>query len=233
MKSISKRAFVQSAFAAAAVASIGTVALAQDDQRPMPPLSQPVNNVLTLACCKCLGTGASYSLNTGTAPWKLISGPAGPAVAITSPHSLWAPASPAQWIGPSATPVTSPSAPGGYTYQLRIVIPKCVIPSSVTISGKYWGDDEAYMSATGAAGSATPAKASGGGWGFQSIHAGTFSYTVPMSNTGGVVTLTIRVPNAAGAASPAGLLVIGDVKQRCATDQPGPIPVDPPIDKKE
>jgi hypothetical protein len=183
----------------------------------VPPPSGPVK-ALTLSCCKCLGGTISYQLHTGTAPWKIVSGPVGPAVTVTTPHSLWATTTPAKWIGPSANVNLSSSPAGTYVYELRINMPKCIVPSSMTISGKYWGDDEAYMSVTGATGTATPAKAGSGGWGFQLGNAGSFNFTTAMSNTGGAVVLTVRVPNAAGQPSPTGLLVNGLVTQRCATE---------------
>jgi hypothetical protein len=228
MKSLSKRAFVRSAFAATALASLSSIALAEDIVDAVRP--QPTSNVLTLPCCKCTGGTNSFPIHTGLAPWKLISGPTS---LISSPHGFWHSVPGAQWIGPSST--AGSSAPAGtYTYQLKIVMQKCLIPSSITIKGQYWGDDEAYMTVSGASGTATPArKPPGGGWGFQTANAGNFSFTTPMSNAGGVVVLTVRVPNAPGGANPTGLLVHGLVTQACGTDRPGPGQIDLPVDKKD
>lgn len=227
MKSFSKRAVLQSALAAAALASSLPMALAQDNDRQVRPPAG--GNVLTLKCCHCTGTANTFSLNTGAAPWKIVSG--GATAVVAPPHPAWASAPPAQWIGPN--PSAGSSAPvGGFTYQLRILIPKCIVPSSITIKGQYWGDDQAQIAVTGTGSgaggtwSATPAN-------YVQNSAGNFSYTLPMSNAVGTVTLTVKVQNAAIGPNPTGFLVHGELTQRCASDGPVPVSGDLPVDKKE
>ncbi len=239
MKTLTNRRafFSHSAITLAALASMPLLAVAQDEGRqPVPP---PGGNVLVLKCCQCTGRElADVLINTGptgaigVAPWKLVSGPTfvlpGPPPSIPT---AWASASGSTWIGPNPSAGSGATA-GTYVYQLRIQVPKCHIPSTVTIKGKYWGDDEAVMTATGATLSATPAVGPPGppGWGFLQNNFGNFSATLPQGFSG-PVTLTVTVKNLGN--SPTGLLVSGLVMQRCASDGANPVPIDLPPGKTE
>ncbi len=227
-----RRAFVQSAITLAALAAVPLLARAQDESRQ--PVPQPGGNVLTLKCCQCTGRELSdVQINTGVAPWKLTSGPTsllpGPQPNIPA---AWASASGATWVGPSATAGSAGAAPGVYVYQLRVVVPTCMIRSTITIKGKYWADNHASMAITGATGaviSTTTAGVPNPGYGFVQANFGSFSAALPQGYSG-TVTLTITVNNTSG---PTGLLVSGLVAQRCATDGAGPPPIDLPPTKTE
>jgi hypothetical protein len=103
-------------------AGVSTASLAQDAARPAPKRG------ITVPCCKCIdGKSQTINLNTGTAPWTSNTGSV---ALVPSPNAAWASKPPAKWI------YTGSNAPGLYTYNLNIHVPKdCIIPMDVSFKG--------------------------------------------------------------------------------------------------
>lgn len=185
----------------------------------------PIGQVkaVTLGCCRCLGeTLGPIHISTGmpnphTVGWTVNNGTA---TTITSPHPNWQTAIPtppplAQWIGPNAT--GSSVAPGLYTYELKIDVLRCFIPSTVVVSGTFWADNMGTVSMSGPGPiTGAPVTTNGSQWGFLPINGVSFSYS--FSNPG-TYTLKVLVRNEA---SPTGMLMKATVSKRCITEPIGP-----------
>jgi hypothetical protein len=196
---------------------------AQPDGNTSAP-NQPVARIegiqpITLKCCHCLGE-ETKPLNIGTGqqvlplhsmPWTVNNSPVVP---VANP--AWAVSAPAQWVGPNGT-----TNPGTYIYELKFVVPKCVIPASITIQGQFWADNTGTVSLSGPNAPSNTVSTSGGVYGFMQSKGGSFSYTV--NNAGGVYTLKVVTVNQSG---PTGMLMYASLVKRCATEPRGPRDVD-------
>jgi hypothetical protein len=125
---------------AGAIAAPKFVQAQQVDKPILPP-----KKVVQVPCCRCLdGKINTININTGTAPWRLVSGPgittAGPATVVTTPNNAWVAGGSAQWISNSASGTTSADA-GTYVYELPIQVPNCVIPMKIKLNGKVAADN--------------------------------------------------------------------------------------------
>jgi len=109
---------------------------------PSPP--SPHHQVPRLPCCKCLGENTTLNLNTGQNSnidpfWRVNNGPA-----YTTPaYAGWLTAlSPARWIQPVANPRPASNVPPGlYKYTLKFEVPKCTIPGTARLTGKFAADN--------------------------------------------------------------------------------------------
>lgn len=125
---------------ASAIVAPKFVQAQQQASQPIPP-----KKWVTVPCCRCLdGKTNTISINTGSAPWRLISGPgvttATAATTVTTPNGAWATGSPAQWVSNTASG-TAAAAAGTYVYELPIKVPNCVIPMSIKLNGKGAADN--------------------------------------------------------------------------------------------
>lgn len=101
----------------------------------------PAVQVLTFPCCKCLGEGATLNISTGQSAidliWSVNDGPA-----YTTPAAPGWMTVLSKWIQPVADPKPSTNvAPGLYKYTLKFDIPKCTIPGTARLSGKFAADN--------------------------------------------------------------------------------------------
>jgi hypothetical protein len=103
------------------------------------------------------------------------------------------------------------------TYELKINVPRCVIPVAMTINSNFWADNEGTVSLSGFdAPTATPTTLNYP-QGFQTQYGANFSYTVP--NASGVYILKVKTRNQSSAT---GLLMGATLFKRCATEGTGP-----------
>lgn len=201
-----------------------------DTTAPVPP---PVGQVrpIRLACCRCLGeTLSPIKISTGQpVPWTVDNGKPTVVQSMVPGWHGWnnLPPTPpgSQWIGPVGG---ASAAPGTYTYELKINVPKCVIPGAMTVSGKFWADNSGTVSLLPPTGPALPAVSTPNyPMGFTTGNFANFSYTVP--NAVGVYTLKIVTQNQSG---PTGFLMDANVFKRCVTEGAGPVgDFDPPPTK--
>lgn len=190
-------------------------AAAPGQPAPVPAPLKPVK----VPCCKCIGGPAqTVSINTGSAPW-FVTPPSGPttlAVQVPTPPTSWTTALlPARWVHHP----TAGQATGWYVYQLRIDVPKCVIPMTVRISGRLASDNQGQLTL----GSSSPPL---------NIPSPSFTSPTPVwSSTLGPGThiLTVRVRNNE---LQTGLVLNGTVVTRCSTalEQGGGTAVSEPND---
>ncbi|HEU0099299.1 MAG TPA: hypothetical protein VFQ67_11040 [Allosphingosinicella sp.] len=113
--------------------------------------------ILVLPCCRCVdGTTTTVSLNTGSAPWGVLS-PAAPSPPPTTftytrnvpyyraveraDNAAWAAVDPAKWVGPPG----APRSEGEYTYLLQFRIQPCVITPRISLAGRFAGDNRATL----------------------------------------------------------------------------------------
>lgn len=192
------------------------------DTGVMPAPIGPVKPV-RLGCCRCLGeTLGPINISTGQpVPWTVNNSPTVPLPMVGGWHG-WNNAPPvppgSQWVGPVNG---NAAAPGTYTYRLNINVPKCVIPGSVTISGKFWADNKGTVSLTSPPPSSSPATFStltntSPMHGFLTSNGQGFSYTVAAPGT---YTLTVTTTNESG---PTGMLMDARVIKRCTTEALNP-----------
>ena len=175
----------------------------------------PVNGL----CCLCAdGRQLSVDISTGIAPWTVRRGnlPVQPVV-IAPPNGSWtASLLPARWV----TPPGAPTIAGDYVYELRYVIPRCVIPARVSIVINGAVDNSATVSVDGVA--------FGSFAGFTSIS----NFGVPAAGlTPGTHTLTVVVNNSGttGAGNLTGLLIRARILTRCPLQPvPGSTPASRP-----
>jgi hypothetical protein len=177
-------------------------------------------DVINVPCCQCIdGKETVIDLSTGgTAPWTSPSG----AVSAATPAGPWASSPPAKWI------YTGNTARGLYTYQLAIHIPKCIIPMSIKIEGKGWGDDIFKMQLDGnpmgsSSNAAVVVNQIGGTWPSTAYNAGSYggfgasnvlNISQNLSGSGANHVLTAIVDNAGG---PTGFLFNGKLTMKCSS----------------
>ncbi len=202
------------------LAASATPALAQDvvqraaaaDNAPKP------GQVLTLKCCHCLGETATLDLSTGAAPWRVKPPSATafvPVVPTVAPHALWVNPAPnsAKWVDDVGNGGTAAKAGGLWVYELRVRVPKCVIPfvNPIKLTGWVTGDDDMKTFVGPGPSPTTMVASAGPGWAFQNKHP--FSATlVPGLNT-------IRVEITNGGPSPSGMAFFAKLAAPCIKEQ--------------
>ncbi len=210
-------------------------------QPGIPPPPHP------LECCQCIGKESPESvilLNTGAAPWMFVSTSSGPVTpypaVVVAPYLGWTTAlSPsaqwvapsllaAQWFGSGSNP-TGGAGPGNYGYRLTFDARYCVIPSTITISGKFAADNAAQMSVDGNFVAQTPGFGSAFITGFATYNIVSFSYTIPASNVAGLHTITMIVNNDINGLSTTGLIVQATAVRVCESNAE----IDPRFEKKK
>jgi hypothetical protein len=198
-----------------AATGLSTMGSAQEGSSTRPTAEQIANmNALNnaaprqgvpLPCCKCVGQSTSANLSTGTANWT-VTGPSTVGITVNAVNEAWttmlAPA--AQWI----SPLNNPTAVGVYTYETKIDLRSCVIPSAVMIEGKFLADNHAVLLVDG-----REIKSSQGtpNYGFLPGSLTPFSTTLPAGSTG-VHTITVRARNEGG---PTGIVVVANATRKC------------------
>lgn len=167
-----------------------------------------------LGCCRCLGeTLGPINISTGQpVPWTVNNSLTVPQSVVGGWHG-WNNAPPvppgSQWVGPVNG---NSAAPGTYTYRLNINVPKCIIPGSVTISGKFWADNKGTVSLTNSSATFSTLTNTSPLHGFLTSNGQGFSYTVAAPGT---YTLTVTTTNESG---PTGMLMDARVIKRCTTE---------------
>jgi hypothetical protein len=178
-------------------AGVSTASLAQDAARPAPKRG------ITVPCCKCIdGKSQTINLNTGTAPWTSNTGSV---ALVPSPNAAWASKPPAKWI------YTGSNAPGLYTYNLNIHVPKdCIIPMDVSFKGTAFGDNNIVVRLDDRQ-LGTTAVSSGGqaNYGFRDP----YGVNVGSALSGGDHVLSVTVRNDEG---PTGFLFNGSLTFTCS-----------------
>jgi hypothetical protein len=193
-----RRAVVQASALASMLllSGLGSTAMAQEGDKRGRGVNVP--------CCQCIdGKSTTVDISTGTAPWTSTTG----AVAVVpSPEAAWASKPPARWI------FTGSNAPGLYTYNLVIHVPKdCIIPMEVSFKGVAFGDNNIVVKIDDRQ-IGTTAVSSGGqaNYGFRD------PYGVPVSGnlSGGDHVLSVTVRNDEG---PTGFLLNGALTIKCSS----------------
>lgn len=166
---------------------------------------------VTGPCCRCAdGREVVVDISTGVAPWTVRRGNLPAQAAVPNPNSNWMPPPlPANWV----TPPGAPTIAGDYVYELRYVIPRCVIPATIAMTFQGSVDNTAVVSVDGNIPVGSMA-------GFSSLT----SLTVPAAAlTPGPHTLTVVVTNVGttGPGNLTGLLVRARLVSRCPL-QEGP-----------
>lgn len=165
--------------------------------------------VPTLPCCKCLGESTSLNINTGQGPidplWRVNGGPA----YTTPPYPGWLTTlSPARWIQPVANPKPAPNVPAGlFTYSLKFTVPKCTIPGTARLTGRFAADNTVRALLNG-----NTIAACGTIHCFKAPDAPiALNATVPPGNH----VLTFEVKNVGG---PSGLIVNAQISRHCSKE---------------
>jgi hypothetical protein len=153
-----------------------------------------------LPCCLCVdGRRMRIPINTRSAPW-FVRNPGSAAfnpVALAS-HPAWTPAlAPAGWVGPPG----AATAAGDYVYELRVVMPRCLIRPVVRVVGRFAADNRATTT-IGSTTSTTP--------GFSTSDIRPFGGA--LASTPGTQTIRIVVRNNEG---PTGLVAQGVIEIIC------------------
>lgn len=193
-----------------------------------PPGGGTLVGSVTVPCCRCIGGESQrVSINTGgSLAWRV----AGPGVVGTVAQtitnnipSLWtANLAPARWVHPNNNNGSAAEPGGVYRYEIRIVVPHCVIPMRVMLQGRAAADDQLRgfidnnpnpiaTTPTNAIASPPPVGPGAPGWGFRAERIASFS--VPLGP--GVHVLRFEVLN--GSPGPTGLLVNGALTTQCST----------------
>ena len=204
---------------AAMLASIVPVGLAipaasaQPAERIVPGPAIP-KGAIVVRCCRCLdGSGQEQRVDTGKAVWQVDLPGGGLSFQPVTPlvkHVAWATLPPATWVGPAGG--STGGAVGDYTYELKIYIPRCIIPSKVQITGRFAADNSAKVFADQTTvGSFTQVGGYTGPANLNFQQANVTGFTASFS-TPGVHTLRFVVNNIGG---PTGLLVNGIMTSRC------------------
>jgi hypothetical protein len=167
----------------------------------------PPKSGVPLPCCNCVGESTKANLSTGAAAWTVTPPLGASLVAVNAANVAWttmlSPA--AQWI----SPVGNPTAVGVYTYETKVDLRNCVIPSAVTFEGKFLADNHAVLLVDG-----KEVKSSQGtpNYGFLPGSLTPFSVTLLAGSTG-IHTITIRARNDSG---PTGIVVVANATRKCA-----------------
>lgn len=154
-----------------------------------------------LPCCQCVdGRRMRVRLNTRGAPWFVRSpGSAAFLPVAAAGNAAWTTAlGPAGWVGPQG----AGQAPGAYIYELRVVMPRCLIRPAVRVAGRFAADNSATTT-IGSTTSSTP--------GFTTPAIRPFGGTLAIA-PGGTATIRITVRNNEG---PTGLIALGYVEIVC------------------
>ena len=179
--------------------------MAASSARTQEERRRPIEPVLTLPCCKCLGGTSTLDLSTISAnPWSVNGSPA---VFLSAIHPLWdINPGPAQWVSTVASGGTGYVAPGLYVYKLQFVVPKCAIEQRVSITGNYGGDDDVSISLD-----SNPPSQCSGGYCFNAAHHSLPTFG-PWLVTPGTHTLIVNVQNSGG---PSGMFVNAKLTTTC------------------
>lgn len=230
--------------AAAAALCLPLTAGALDKVIPLPePIPPVVKKIVNIPCCRCLqGAKSGVDISTdGSVPWLVtaatLSQSPGGAVTpvfqpglISNPHPSWTVATsqllPAGWLQPAPAGPYSNFTNGPYTYKLSIMVPKCIIPMGVKLTGKFSADDEAKLYLDPPPSSSSSAPIYLGMQGFNNVTSFTQAMNVP-----GVWTLRAEIRNVGG--GPTAFAVKGFVTRACkggdtGISMPAPEPVPTP-----
>lgn len=202
------------------VPALSGPSVAQPQPRPGPGRGEAAQAVpvrgpaIRLRCCRCLdGQRQTVRIDTRAAPWRVQP----PNMTTFQPvvaaaNSAWTALAPGGWVGPQGQ-----AAVGNYTYELRIVVPRCTIPSRIEVAGRFAADNHATVFHVSPSSATTQLAVSpAGDHGFlpASIRSFTAVLAVP-----GTHTLRVVVRNAGG---PTGLIVEGAVTSICPRPDPEP-----------
>ncbi len=198
-----------------AVIAIPSTTLAQRPMRHRPIRqighpSDPVNptKVPTLACCHCIGDSNSLDLSTGAAVWTVapVGGTSSTAVLVTPNVSWTNNLAPAKWIGPPG----APQSVGSWAYETTFYVQQgCVIPSTISLSGKFAADNTATLQVDNQA----PVSLQGTpNYGF--LPGSVTSFGGGSVWTAGPHTIRVTVGNAGG---PTGLVVSATLTRKCTS----------------
>ncbi len=226
MKRVFSKLFSPSMVFVAAMVCVSSGARAQEAPMPVSPdhnlsgaVGAPPGPMQTLACCRCLGETTTLNLGTGIANWALENGPAFP---VANAYPGWTTAlSPAKWIqsAPSTNGSATGVSAGTYKYQLRFMVPRCLIGATVQLAGRFAADNSARLLLNGTPIAATPQNK-----GF--VTPTSFSAVLPP----GIHTLMIEVKNED---SVSGAVLQAQLVRRCATEGTSlPAPPIPPMQKE-
>jgi hypothetical protein len=173
-----------------------------------------------LPCCQCVdGRRIRVRLNTRAAPWFVRSpGSAAFLPVAAAGHPAWTTAlGPAGWVGPQG----AGQAPGNYIYELRVVMPRCLIRPVVRVAGRFAADNSATTT-IGSTTSSTP--------GFGNAGIRPFGGTLAIA-PGGTATIRITVRNNEG---PTGLIALGYIEIVCPRQRAdGTMELEAAIDRSE
>jgi hypothetical protein len=180
-------------------------------QNTQPAPTSPKYDV-KVACCKCIGgEGQTLNLNTGSNTWR-VSGPGvtGSVLAptVTVPNPGWISSlTPAKWIAPNTG---ATATEGVFVYELKILVPNCVIPmESIKLDGKVSADNSFKATLINPTGGSTPI-------GQNSPTSTAFKVATPISGTlttPGMYTLRIEATNEGG---PHAAIVQAVLKTKCS-----------------
>lgn len=178
------------------------------DVRPVP------GPAIRLRCCRCLdGQRQTVRIDTRAASWTVRppnSSSSQPVVPAS--NGAWTALAPGGWVGPQGAATV-----GNYTYELRIVVPRCIIPARVTVAGRFAADNHATVFHVGPNNAVQQIAASPpGDFGFQTASIRPFTAVLA---TPGTHTLRVVVRNAGG---PTGLILEGAVTSVCPRPEPDP-----------
>jgi len=185
--------------AASAMAQTDRVSTNTGDARPTTP---------TLGCCQCLGGTNTLDLSTISSNNWTVNG--NPAVFLGPINAYWnINPGPAKWVSTSATGGTGNVNAGTYDYQLKFVVPTCVIEQRVTLTGNYGGDDDVYVYLDN-----TLVSQCTGGWCFNTPNKVlSILPTTAVSST--AHTLLVRVKNGGPTPSPSGMFINAKLTSAC------------------
>jgi hypothetical protein len=199
--------FVRAFAAAALAAGIAATPAAAQEAAPAPgDIEAQVRPdaagrpAVHLPCCLCVdGRRIRIRINTRAAPWFVRSpGSAAFNAVIPASNPAWTTAlAPAGWVGPPGAPI----AQGDYVYELRVVMPRCLIRPVVRVVGRFAADNRATTTIGGTT-STTP--------GFTIGAIRPFGGT--LGSAPGTQTIRITVRNDGG---PTGLIALGVIEIIC------------------
>jgi hypothetical protein len=172
-----------------------------------------------LPCCLCVdGRRIRVRINTRAAPWFVRNPGSGTFNPVVPANNLaWTSGlAPAGWVGPPG----APTAVGDYVYELRVVMPRCLIRPVVRVVGRFAADNRATTT-IGTTTSTTP------GFTLGSIR----PFGGALSSNPGTQTIRITVRNDGG---PTGLVALGVVEIICPRQRAdGTMELESQLDRSE
>jgi hypothetical protein len=184
---------------------------------PPPPRPGPVAATV-IPCCRCIGGSATTNVSTGrpNVTWTVKqpgSTAATPVMNATNVAWTTSVIPGAAWVSPQGNPTTV----GSFDYETQIDLRNCVIPSTVTISGRFLADNRGTILVDG-----REVVSSGGtpNYGFLPGSLTPFTITLPAGTTG-VHTITLRAQNIGG---PTGIQAEVNVTRNCGDERQLEVP---------